>query len=284
MVTLALHNTALSIKTFKALKLSPISLTILFLLKLMSFGKTFSRKFAMRYEKFTLKLPLCLVDRSLRYKLLLRPFIYWDVDVIYEQYVMKEYERLRKVLPCDVVVDVGAYIGDFTLYACEKVGKEGMVIAFEPSQEEYEILKRNIKDNVIENCLAFRAGLGDTTREEQPLYSLASAFFYPGAKSLINEQNFGRALNSVISIRRLDDVCKMLGITHVDFLKIDVEGYGLEVLKGAEALLKSGTYIAMEIHLPYEREVSNYLSKLGYKQVASFDSPWGGILYAFRSN
>lgn len=279
-----MNKIAPSIITFKALKLNPIKMAILFILKLMSFGRRFSEKIAMRYEKFTLKLPLRLLDRSLRYKLLFRPFIYWDMDVIFRQYIIKEYEQLRKVMPCDVVVDVGAYIGDFTLHACQKVGQKGMVIAFEPSQEEYKILKRNIEDNFIENCLAYPIALGDTTREKQSLFSLASTFLYPGAKSLINDQNVGGVPTSVISIRRLDDVCKMLGIAHVDFLKIDVEGYGLEVLKGAEGLLKSGTYIAMEIHLPYEREVSNYLSKLGYKQVVSFDSPWGGMLYASRSN
>jgi len=64
----------------------------------------------------------------------------------------------------------------------------------------------------------------------------------------------------------LNDVLKNAESPLWTFLKIDVEDHGLEVLKGAKGLLKKGTYIALEIHLPSERGVYHYLSKLGYKQ------------------
>jgi len=41
----------------------------------------------------------------------------------------------------DVLVDAGAYIGDFVVKACSKVGPEGKVIAIEPSPEEYNLLE-----------------------------------------------------------------------------------------------------------------------------------------------
>lgn len=274
------------IVAIKASKLNPAKMIFLFTLKLMHLLWRILPYLAIRYGKFTLKLPLCLFDKKLRGSLLFRPFIWSDVYAMYEEYIVGIYEGLRKIKPGDVVVDVGAYIGDFTLKACSKVGERGKVIAFEPSPEEYNILKWNVDASLFGNCLLYNIACG-CNKGNQTLYLSASDQHNPSSKSLVNKSGMDahvRGTTSVVSTHRLDDICKNAGITHVDFLKIDTEGYGLKVLKGAEGLLKNGTYIAMEIHLPAERGVSDYLSKLGYKQVVSFGSPWTGILYAFRSD
>ncbi|MEM3406001.1 MAG: FkbM family methyltransferase [Candidatus Pacearchaeota archaeon] len=51
----------------------------------------------------------------------------------------------------DIVIDAGAYIGLFTLYASKKVGKNGLVIAYEPDPENYKNLLENIKLNKCKN-------------------------------------------------------------------------------------------------------------------------------------
>jgi FkbM family methyltransferase len=272
-----------SILAIKSSKLNPAKMILLFTLKLMHLFYEALPYVAVRYGKFTLRLPLSLFDKKTRCSLFFRPFVWSDVYTIYEQYIIEMYEHLRNLMPGDVVVDVGAYIGDFTLKACSKVGRKGRVIAFEPSLEEYNLLKRNIEVNLFKNCLLYNMACGDSITNKT-LYLSTSAQHNPSSRSLVNEPKISKSIRSVISLQRLDDVCKNAGIAHVDFLKIDTEGYGLEVLKGAEGLLKRGTYIAMEIHLPSEREVCSYLSKLGYKQLMSLVSPYGGILYASPSN
>jgi FkbM family methyltransferase len=202
---------------------------------------------------------------------------------MYEEYITELYERLRKITLDDIVVDIGAYIGDFTLKACSKVGRKGKVIAIEPSPEEYSLLEHNVDSNFFQNCIVYNIACG-YSKINQKMSLSASAPHNPGARSIVNKSGISKSTRFVISLQRLDDVCKNAGIVQVDFLKIDAEGYGLEVLKGAEGLLKRGTYISMEIHLPSEREVGNYLSKLGYKQVMSLHSPYGGVLYSFPSS
>jgi FkbM family methyltransferase len=271
-----------SILAVKLSKLNPARMILLFYLKFMHLFYRALPYVAFRYGKFTLRLPLCLFDKRIRCSLFFRPFVWCDVYTIYEQYVVDQYERLREIMPSDVVVDVGAYIGDFTVKACSKAGRKGRVIAFEPSSEEYNLLTRNIDVNLIKNCSLYNVACGDSAANKT-LYWSTSAQHNPGSKSLVNGPKIAKSVLSVISIQKLDDVCKNAGITHVNFLKVDAEGYALEVLKGAEGLLRNGTYIAMELHLPSEREVNTYLSKLGYKQVVRLNSPWGGILYAFRT-
>jgi hypothetical protein len=59
----------------------------------------------------------------------------------------------------DVVIDVGANIGYFTIYASRKVGKDGLVIALEPMDEAYNCLMKNIMLNHLNNVKPFKLAL-----------------------------------------------------------------------------------------------------------------------------
>ena len=61
--------------------------------------------------------------------------------------------------PNDVVIDVGANIEYFTIYASRKVGKDGLVIALEPMDEAYDCLMKNLGLNRISNVKAFKLAL-----------------------------------------------------------------------------------------------------------------------------
>ena len=130
----------------------------------------------------------------------------------------------------DIVVDCGAYIGEFALYAARAVGPAGAVIAFEPDPTIFGKLKANVMLNGLENVVMVNKGawsadgvlqfVGDNVRG----YSFMFADKGEGAID--------------IPVASLDNELERLGVKKVDFIKIDVEGAELELIKGAEKTLK----------------------------------------------
>lgn len=117
----------------------------------------------------------------------------------------------------DVVVDVGANIGDHTWYYLEAVGEKGQVWAFEPDHEAFA-------------CLCLNCGWRSTFQQK----GLGSKEQRAIVKRHANSgQNFVSVMDcghGDIDIIPLD----ALGLERLDLLKIDVEGFELEVLLGAK--------------------------------------------------
>lgn len=145
---------------------------------------------------------------------------------------LKGYLAKYSLKPGDTVIDCGAYIGEFTLYAAKAVGPSGRVIAFEPGPMIYKRLIDNIELNGLKNVTAINKGLwskdgllkcaGDGTAG----YSFVSS---------------GSAFGVIeVPVASLDSELARLGVSSVDFIKVDVEGSELEFIKGAERTLESG--------------------------------------------
>ena len=154
----------------------------------------------------------------------------------------------------DVVFDVGAHMGFFTLKVARQV-KE--VIAFEPDPYNFMFLVQNIKYNNLSNVKAFNYALGERD---------CDVF-------LERRYGYGRTrvtrINTKIQaeMKTLDTLVKQLGL-HPDVIKIDVEGYELQVLKGAKKVLTcfKPNLIIAAYHYPTEpKEIANYLSEFGFK-------------------
>jgi FkbM family methyltransferase len=135
----------------------------------------------------------------------------------------------------DVFWDVGAYIGDTTCIASRFVGNKGWVHAFEPSPYNYKMLCENIRMNNLKNVKSYKTALGSEK-------SVANIFLRStsnrGADSLvplkIEEQDY-----EITPITSIDILLKNPQMKCPSLIKIDVEGYELEVLKGARNLLNS---------------------------------------------
>jgi FkbM family methyltransferase len=171
----------------------------------------------------------------------------------------------------DKVFDIGAHKGAYLFYMSKIVGKSGKVYAFEPQSILYKYLltlKGLFSCEVILENLA----LSDSSKEQVlniPAHKNENKSS-PGA-SLSN--NFaGQKIIKTEKIQSisLDEYCSRSNI-RPDFLKIDVEGHELEVLKGAEEILKSykpGLIVEIEErHIGIEKlnETINFLLSLGYK-------------------
>jgi len=131
----------------------------------------------------------------------------------------------------DVVLECGAHHGCTTILLSRWVGSEGHVVAFEPSESNCRIMKKNLRLNRIRNVTVERKAVGASR----------------GTVS-INEASNSRVLTSrkgaSVSLARLDDYAHL----RPTFLKIDVEGFEIEVLKGAQSILLSKPKLAIEIH------------------------------------
>lgn len=124
----------------------------------------------------------------------------------------------------DVVIDAGAWIGDFSAVAAYY---GAMVYAFEPTPGTYELLKQTAKlnSNIIPVC----SGLGASTES-------VNMVEIPGTNgsNFISEEG-----NTVIQLMKLDDFVAENNIEKVDFIKADIEGFERELLKGATWVLQN---------------------------------------------
>ena len=144
----------------------------------------------------------------------------------------------------DVVVDVGANYGDSAIWWARKFGVK--VFAFEPLSDVFEEFEKNIKLNAVD-VVAFNEALGEG--EEITGHSVGGMFAIGG--------------NSKVKTEKLDKY----SFERVDLLKIDVEGFEYNVLKGAEnTIRKFKPRIIIETHTHALRDLCHsYLSEHGYQ-------------------
>tara|TARA_B100001123_G_scaffold450743_1_gene623376 strand:- start:2136 stop:2969 length:834 start_codon:yes stop_codon:yes gene_type:complete len=169
------------------------------------------------------------------------------------------YEHLRDKIK--VLVDAGAR--DDTYFLTEP-GTDYHL--FEPDPKNYARLEENIKHIGSDiNVYANNCGLGNSN---EPLGFFNSEH---GNGTFISQNIEGPVLQPDLFIEttRLEDYAKSKNISHIDFLKIDVEGFELEVLKGTGELLHNTSYVQFEYGNTFKdsnitlKGVCDYLIKYG---------------------
>lgn len=148
-----------------------------------------------------------------------------------------ELGTLRVMRKClrrgDVFIDVGSNIGMMTLEAARAVGPSGAVWAFEPAPATHAILRQNVEMNGFGNISALQTALGSERGD-------AMFYFSPdhlGQSSFIEPQVGGQEIR--VPIQTLDEVMSRESVDSARMLKIDVEGWEIEVLRGASTFLSS---------------------------------------------
>jgi len=127
----------------------------------------------------------------------------------------------------DIVSDIGAYVGDTTLWFSKAVGPQGKVYAFEPEPRNFEKLKANIERNKITNVIPLQLALSENEGEMQ----VASA----GGSSIMTQARTGTS----VKVTTIDKFVGANKLPRVDFIKMDVEGHELKVLKGAHETIQA---------------------------------------------
>lgn len=135
----------------------------------------------------------------------------------------------------DVFADVGANIGYFSLVAARSVGAGGEVHAFEPDDEHFDLLTRNIKQNGYQNIFPVKKAVSDKS---------GVARFYRDPKNMCAHslaKKEGGEVSNVETIP-LDEYFKN---KQVDIAKIDVEGFEPAVLRGMTEIFECNGNITL---------------------------------------
>jgi FkbM family methyltransferase len=137
--------------------------------------------------------------------------------------------------PGDVVLDCGAHQGVTGLLYARWVGPAGRVIGFEAIPSNVAIARRNIARNGATNFEICHTALGSRSGFER-FEDVSNGAVYHGDEGAV----------AVVPIARLDE---LVGAEpRVDFVKIDVEGWELEVLAGAAGVLARRPRVVVELH------------------------------------
>ena len=150
-----------------------------------------------------------------------------------------------------MVYDVGAQYGDFSLM-CSKIFSVGKVISFEPLTDIFDLFNETVKINSLDNIEVNNAAVCSADGEIRIFRNRDMA-----AKAGVDSH--------IIKSVKLDSVCN----EKVDLLKIDVEGWEMDVLEGATGLISEyHPKIIIETHsLMLKNEVIAFLELFGYKVV-----------------
>ena len=165
---------------------------------------------------------------------------------------------IAKAVQGKTIIDVGANIGNHSLYFANETGA-ARVISFEPVEETFGILERNVRLNHLEEKIEIHhCGLGE--RESRAVIAGYNAGNLGGTPIDVSEEG--------------DIVVKTLDGFHIKddiaFMKIDVEGMELPVLRGgAETIGRNHPFIMLEAFDREEcadrnREVQQFLEGMGY--------------------
>ena len=167
----------------------------------------------------------------------------------------------------DIVVDIGAHMGRYTIIGTKRVGAQGKVVAIEAHPGNFEMLKSNIKLNQLTNVIPLNyAVYSKETKIKLYLPEVESGY------TIYNTIMSNRARTEdkfvEVSANTLDYILQSKGITDVNWIKIDVEGAEFEVLKGASNVLSKSKDIALliEVHgLDNYRPILEFVSSYNFK-------------------
>jgi len=178
--------------------------------------------------------------------------------------------------PGNIILDVGANSGVYSIFYSKLVGDKGRVYAFEPDTSNYSLLQKNLRLNNCNNVLVYNFALSNKESavemisynpENSNLKLQGDSFKYMKEISDKSETASG------IKACKLDDLEEIKNISKIDFFKIDVEGAEFLVLQGSLNTIQkhrpviifelSGEWAARFNYKPYE--VLVFLNELNYK-------------------
>lgn len=184
---------------------------------------------------------------------------------------LNEWRFLNKYLTPEMTfVDIGSNQGEYALFAGKRL-THGSVLAFEPVDFFFDLLTKNIVRNKFSNIRAFHYGLSDQDMQ-MPIYREEKGTEANEGLASIFKSGRRTTFLQDIELKTLDGVTPSLSLSRIDFIKIDVEGAEMMVLKGArKTLAQYKPLVMMEISKNNYAaagytvdEVLDFFSALGY--------------------
>ncbi len=186
------------------------------------------------------------------------------------QVAMGTYEAAKKAMirrylrPGMTFVDAGANMGYFTLQAAGLVGSSGRVISIEPAPENFRYLQRSVELNGYTNTRALPIALSDHAgTADLQILSLSTAHTFTPLPP-----EYSNLPKVAVPIATLDSVVEEQKLERVDMVKIDVQEWELEVLRGATQTLRANPQLIMFLDMPkrieMRRAIAEFLAPFGF--------------------
>lgn len=162
----------------------------------------------------------------------------------------------------EVVIDIGCYCGTQTVFYSELVGENGLVLGFEPDNESFNSLSLNISQSKFsKNIIIQKVGI----------YNFDGKISFSGNGSMASkiESCENENQQNQIEVKKLDTIAKEYNLQRVDFVKMDIEGSEIEVLKSSTDFInRFKPKFIIEPHyvndLLNTNEIISILEKLNY--------------------
>ena len=232
------------------------------------------KKYLNKLEYYVLKL-LAIDERNINmkdgaFKIKINSYIdFYRYKTFYE----KEPETLKwleKYSGDKVLYDIGANIGVYSLYFA-KLSKSNKVYSFEPEAFNYFTLNSNIYINKLSNILAFNIGIGDKN-EFNELY----VGKFESGRSGHNIGSKSSQFHQDISYKQgifsftLDSLWEKYGLPFPSIIKIDVDGFEPNIIKGAEKTLQDSRLESILIEIDSQNSaIENILKSFGFRDITS---------------
>lgn len=218
---------------------------------------------------------------------------HWQVLKRIRTYSIKEPDTLDwidRMKSDSCYFDIGANIGQYSLYPARKFGRNIRIFAFEPQSNNYYALNKNIflnglKDLITGYCVAISGKNGF-----DKLY--VPKFIPGGNRSQFGEESLD-AIQAAISHTQgmfgvtLDDLCGKWGLPYPNYMKIDVDGIEIQILKSAGQVLRHPNLRSVIVELGTEAEqleAIEIMSQAGLELSAKTTQNWGETCCVFERN
>ena len=190
-----------------------------------------------------------------------------DTDTDFDRWILDgEYQKIQRDAILEFVnkdgnaIDIGAHVGFWLRDMCKQFKH---VYAFEPIEEVRQCLAKNVS---AENYSTYSVGLGAKNENLKVNYNPAET----------GNTHASKDGNQTITIRKLDD----MNLPKIDYIKVDTEGFEIEVLKGGEKLIKEyKPFVHVEVKGKVlvkqglsSDDVDEYLKSIDYKEVFRISS------------
>jgi FkbM family methyltransferase len=178
--------------------------------------------------------------------------------------------------PGDIVVDIGANLGRYTVIAAKKVRNEGSVISIEANPAIFDLLTKNIQLNALTNVIPLNYAVFSKKTKIKFFVNndLRNNQYGTINSDIDNFANKGLEQHVYVDANTVDSILSenSIKLEDVKWIKIDVEGAEFDVIKGSNELLSKAKNLRLivEIHnlsngMTYHNEIKDFLESFGYK-------------------
>ena len=191
-----------------------------------------------------------------------------DLIAVWETWKGEFYNKIQ-IKDSDIIVDIGAHIGSYSIYASKKA-TNGKIYAFEASAENYEILKDNINSNNCSNITAKNYAVSSKSGKINFYTS-----YNKGMGSIIPGNGKKEEIKSIT----LSQILKGNKLNKIDILKIDAEGAEFDILLSSESqILNRLKNIILEYH-EFKKSNRNLKTLINFLTIRGFKIKTYGPFY-----